>query len=106
RPLWLGVLAVMVLGFVALLGRFESPRRDERPPPPAWLAVLAGVLTCGGLAVMAKFGIVDADGGNWVWPLLPIAAQLLLRTRPRRLAPVAPSQDSNFPGATDHVSPP
>ncbi|MFN2321119.1 MAG: acyltransferase, partial [Dermatophilaceae bacterium] len=47
RPLWLGVLAVMVLGFVALLGRFESPRRDERPPPPAWLAVLAGVLTCG-----------------------------------------------------------
>ena len=97
RPLWIGVLAVVVLGFVALLGRFETPRREERPPPPVWVAILAGVLTCGGLAVMAKFGIVDDDGVNWVWPLLPIAAQVLLRTVPRRRGTVAPSRDRNSP---------
>ena len=83
RPLWFAVLAVVVFGFVALLGRFENPRRDERPAPPTWLAVLASVLTCGGLAVMAKFGIVDAGGVNWIWPLLPIAAQVLLWLVPR-----------------------
>jgi fucose 4-O-acetylase-like acetyltransferase len=81
RPLWIGALTALVLLFVALLGRFETPRRDVRPPPPTWLAVTAGVLTCGGLAVMATFGIVDGDGVNWVWPLLPIAGQLLLRLR-------------------------
>ena len=83
RPLWIALLAVVVLGFVALLGRFENPRRDERPAPPTWLAITAGVLTCGGLAVMAKFGIVSEAGVQWWWPLLPIAGQALLRLSPR-----------------------
>lgn len=82
RPLWIGVLAVVVTGFVALLGRFENPRRDTRPAPPTWLAVLACVLTCGGLAVMAKFGMVDESGVQWWWPALPVAAQVLLRCWP------------------------
>jgi peptidoglycan/LPS O-acetylase OafA/YrhL len=86
RPLWIGVLALVVVGAIALLGRFETPRREDRPTPPTWLAVVACLLTCGGLAVMAKFGIVDEDGVNWVWPLLPIAAQVLLRTVPSRRA--------------------
>jgi hypothetical protein len=55
-----------------------------------WVAVLAVVLTCGGLAVMAKFGIVDDGGVNWVWPLLPIAAQVLLRVVPRSKATFGP----------------
>lgn len=80
RPLWVGVLAVVVTGFVALLGRFENPRRDTRPAPPMWLAVLACVLTCGGLAVMAKFGMVGESGVQWWWPALPVAAQVLLRS--------------------------
>ena len=101
RPLWVAVLALVVLGFVALLGRFESPRRDHRPAPRTWVAVTAGLLTCGGLAVMAKFGIVDDDGVNWVWPLLPIAAQLLLRAVPRRPATVVPSRDRNVRRSTD-----
>lgn len=87
RPLWIGVLAVALTGFVALLGRFENPRRMDRPPPPTWLAVLACVLTCGGLAVMAQFGVVDADGVNWIWPLLPIAGQVLLRFGPPARSP-------------------
>ncbi|KAB7745166.1 acyltransferase family protein [Nostocoides sp. F2B08] len=86
RPLWIGTLALVVVLAVALFGRFENPRRDTRPAPPLWVAVLAVVLTCGGLAVMAKFGIVDNGGVTWVWPLLPIAAQVLLRVVPRHAA--------------------
>ena len=84
RPLWFAVLALVLGGFVVVLGRFESPRRDDRPAPATWLAVLACVLTCGGLAVMARFGIVDAHGVNWIWPLLPILGQGLLRFAPGR----------------------
>ena len=82
RPVWILLLAGLVLGFVALLGRFETPARDPRPEPPAWVAVMACVLTCGGLAVMAKFGIVGESGVQWLWPLLPLAGQALLRWWP------------------------
>ncbi len=84
RPLWIGLLALVVLGFVVLCGRFENPRVDPRPAPPTWLAILACVLTCGGLAVMAKFGIVGSGGVTWLWPLLPVAGQALLWLVPRR----------------------
>ena len=90
RPVWIGVLAVVVLAAVALFGRFENPRRETCPAPPLWVAILAVALTCGGLGVMAKFGIVDDAGVNWVWPLLPIAAQVLLRVVPRAKATSAP----------------
>ena len=84
RPVWIAVLAVVVLGFVALWGRFENPTRDTRPAPPAWLAVLACVLTCGGLAVMAKFGIVSDAGVQWWWPALPLVGQAMFRLPTRR----------------------
>lgn len=83
RPLWIALLALVVLGCIVLFGRFESPRVDPRPAPPTWVAVLACVLTCGGLGVMAKYGIVGSSGVTWVWPALPIAGQLLLRLVPR-----------------------
>ena len=84
RPVWWAALALVTLGFVSLLGRFETPRRDDSPAPPVWLPVLATLLGCGGLAFMAGQGIVDAEGVNWWWPLLPVAAVALLRlpTRP------------------------
>lgn len=77
RPLWWAVLAAVTIGCIAVFGRFESPAKDERPAPPAWLAVLACVATCAGLGVMAMFGIVDRDGVNWWWPLVPIAGLTL-----------------------------
>ena len=79
RPLWWLVLATVTLGFVALLGRFETPRRDDSPPPPTWLPVLVTVLACGGLGFMAAKGIVAADGVHWWWPLLVVGAVALLR---------------------------
>lgn len=77
RPVWWAVLATVTLGVIALLGRLESPTVDDRPEPPAWLAVLACTTMCAGLGVMAMFGIVDAGGVNWWWPLLPVAGLTL-----------------------------
>lgn len=82
RPVWIAVLGLVVLGFVTLLGRFENPPAGRSPAPPTWLVVLACVLTCGGLGVMAKFGMVGDSGVNWLWPLLPLAGQVLLRLGP------------------------
>ena len=79
RPVWWAVLALVTVGFVALLGRFETPRPDASPPPPVWLPVLVTVLACGGLGFMAGQGIVAADGVHWWWPVLVIAAVGLLR---------------------------
>jgi hypothetical protein len=79
RPVWWLVLATVTLGLVALLGRFENPRRDDRPPPPTWLPVLVTVLACGGLGFMAAKGIVGADGVHWWWPVVVVAAVALLR---------------------------
>ncbi len=89
RPLWWLVLATITLGFVALLGRFETPRPDHSPPPPPWLPVLVTVLACGGLGFMAGNGIVAADGVHWWWPLLVVGAVALLRLplTARRRAP-------------------
>ena len=79
RPVWWLVLGGVTLGLVALLGRFETPRRDDSPPPPTWLPVLVTLLACGGLGFMAGQGIVAADGVHWWWPVLVIAAVGLLR---------------------------
>lgn len=90
RPVWFAVLAAVTAVFVALLGRWEEPRADLRPEPrSAWRPLLATVAVCGGLAVMAKAGIVTDDGVAWVWPLLPVVALFALRIvrvhRPRTL---------------------
>ncbi len=77
RPLWWAVLAAVTVALIAVFGRFETPVRDERPAPPAWLAVLACATMCAGLGVMAMFGIVDGGGVNWWWPLVPIAGLVL-----------------------------
>lgn len=72
RPVWWLVLALVTLGFIAVFGRFETPRPDPRPAPPAWRAILACILLCAGLGVMAMFGIVGRAGVSWWWPLVPI----------------------------------
>ena len=79
RPVWWLVLGAVTLGLIAVFGRFETPRRDDSPPPPAWLPVLVCVLACGGLGFMAGRGVVGVDGVHWWWPLLTIGAVALLR---------------------------
>ncbi len=73
RPLWLAFMTVMVLPFMVVFGRFERPRVDNRPAPPAWKPVLAALAACAGLGLLAVGGIADADGLNVVALMLPIA---------------------------------
>ncbi|MCT1618774.1 acyltransferase family protein [Janibacter hoylei] len=90
RPAWFAVCGVVSVALIAVFGRLEDPSVDLRPAPRVWRPVVATVAVCGGLAVMAKSGIVSADGVHWVWPVLPVAALLLLRMVPlRSLAPRA-----------------
>ncbi|KGN41536.1 acyltransferase family protein [Knoellia aerolata] len=86
RPLWWAALALVTTGFIAVLGRFETPRPDDAAPPPAWLPVVVTLAACGGLGLMAGQGVVDDDGVHWWWPVLTVAAVGLLLVSPRRVA--------------------
>ncbi|HIZ99684.1 MAG TPA: acyltransferase, partial [Candidatus Janibacter merdipullorum] len=84
RPVWFAVCAVATAALIAVFGRLEDPSVDLRPAPSTWRPVIATIAVCGGLAVMAKSGIVSDAGVHWVWPALPVAALLLLRMIPLR----------------------
>jgi len=77
RPLWCLALLALTALLVLAFGRFESPRADDRPPPPLWRPVLAAAMICAGLAVMADAGMVGPGGLQPIWPLLPLAGMLI-----------------------------
>lgn len=72
RPVWFLVLSALTLGLVAVFGRFERPRADLRPAPPAWRPLMAVVGVCAGLGLLAATGIADSEGLNGLILALPI----------------------------------
>jgi uncharacterized membrane protein YoaK (UPF0700 family) len=72
RPLWFLVLTLVTLMLTALFGRFERPRPDPRPAPPAWRPVTAVLAVCAGLGLLAALGIADSDGLNGFVLALPV----------------------------------
>jgi hypothetical protein len=72
RPLWFTVLIVPTLALIAIFGRYERPERDERRAPRWWRPVLAVLLICAGLGLLAAIGIADEDGLNGLVLSLPI----------------------------------
>jgi fucose 4-O-acetylase-like acetyltransferase len=74
RPLWLAVLAAITWPFILGLGRFERPRADRRPTPPAWRPLLAVGLFCAGFGFLAATGISDDEGLNGLVLSLPFLA--------------------------------
>jgi hypothetical protein len=69
RPLWIALLLVALLPFVAGFGRFEQQARGRADaPPPAWHSVAGALAVCGGLTALALGGI-GAPGalGIRVW---------------------------------------
>ncbi|NMA76501.1 MAG: acyltransferase [Actinomycetales bacterium] len=72
RPLWALMLLALTGMVVLVMGRFETPRADDRPAPPMWKPLAAGVTVIAGLAVMANVGVVNESGVAWWWPLLPV----------------------------------
>lgn len=79
RPVWFLVLAVVTLGLSLVFSRFERPGPDPRPEPRAWRPVIAVLLTCVGLALLAEGGIADADGLNGLVLAAPVAGVVLGR---------------------------
>jgi hypothetical protein len=71
RPVFLLVLVAATVPFLALFGRFERPRRDTRPTPPAWKPIVATIAVCGGLGLLARYGVADETGLNGLALSLP-----------------------------------
>lgn len=75
------VLLFLGMFHIGLALLAESRLQGWLQRPAAWRATIA---VCGGLAVMAKSGIVSGDGVHLVWPALPVAALLALGVVPLR----------------------
>ncbi len=85
RPLWIAACAVVLVGFVAVFGRFEdAARRGAGGEAPAWRSVLGASIVCLGLAALALGGI-GAPGalGVRVWIVLLTMAGVGLAVGPR-----------------------
>ncbi len=72
RPIWIALMMLATIPFLVVFARFERPRVDNRPAPPAWKPVVATLAVCAGLGLLASGGIADADGLNVVALLLPV----------------------------------
>jgi hypothetical protein len=77
RPVWLALLAGLTLPVLVLVSRFERPAQDRRPTPAAWRPLLAAAAVCGGLGLLAKNGVVTAEGLNWVALGLPLVGMVV-----------------------------
>jgi hypothetical protein len=88
RPLWLGLLALVTLGLVALFARFEW--RISTLPAPATRAVVIGlILTVTATAAVAVQGLATTTAHvRWLIPIAGTAGAALVGALPRRtLAP-------------------
>ena len=79
RPLFVLVLIVLMLPFLAIFGRYESGSRRAAEPAGLIQAGLGAVIACGGLTMVALSGIsLDRlPGFNWIAGLLIIAGVTL-----------------------------
>ena len=58
RPVWIGLLAVLLLPAMALFGRFEqTSRKGAAASPPAWRSIAGAIAISGALATLALNGI-------------------------------------------------
>ncbi|MEO0368577.1 MAG: acyltransferase [Pseudomonadota bacterium] len=82
RPIWIGVYLIammLVLPLIMVLDkRSESIGKRQ---VSWWLTLIAGLLICFGLAILAKNGIAGSSllGINWLAVLMPFIGALLLR---------------------------
>jgi hypothetical protein len=102
RPLWFLVLAIPTIGLMAIFGRYERPEIDLRPAPLWWRPVLAVLLICAGLGLLAAIGIADEDGLNGLVLSLPVigvvlggVARMPWDPQPEVSPPAAPPPRSN-----------
>jgi fucose 4-O-acetylase-like acetyltransferase len=77
RPLWFAILLVPTVLLLLVFGRYERPESDSRPAPRWWRPVLAVILICAGLGLLAAIGIADEDGLNGLVLSLPVIGVFL-----------------------------
>lgn len=82
RPLWLTSFLVALVPLALVFGRFERGGAGG-PAVAAWRQVVGAVLTCGGLSLLALFGIGGAGwlGVSW-WVALPFVGAVLAGVNP------------------------
>ncbi len=82
RPVFVLVLIVLLLPFIAIFGRYESGSRRAAAPAGLVQAGLGAVIACAGLTLVALGGISldHLPGFNWIAGLL-ILAGVTLATR-------------------------
>ncbi|MDE0143038.1 MAG: acyltransferase [Caldilineaceae bacterium] len=89
RPLWIAVLAVALIPFIALFNRFEHIGQAQRTAaPPAWRLLLGCTLVCLGLSILTLRGIPTAawPGINLLALGLPFVGAALIWFGPRRMS--------------------
>jgi hypothetical protein len=83
RPLWLGVLALLLAAILALVGRFE--RLTEGKVLPIRRALPGAILFCFAIAILAFDGIRPADGRVRLGTVaVALVSAVLLDALPRR----------------------
>ncbi len=65
RPIWLAVVALLLIPFITAFLRFERPKSKPAPPSP-WRGIVSVISVCAGLALLAYWGIGDENGLNWI----------------------------------------
>lgn len=77
RPIWFAALIVLTGVLIFFFGRFERPVADPRPAPAWWRPIVAVLLICAGLGLLAAIGIADEDGLNGLVLSLPVIGVIL-----------------------------
>lgn len=77
RPVWIGILTFTTLALSLVFSRFERPRVDLRPEPRSSRPVLAVLMICVGLGLLASGGIADLEGLNGWILTLPVIGMVL-----------------------------
>ncbi len=77
RPLYVLVLAAVTAVLVAFMQRYERPRTDRRPHPPAWRPILGTALLCAGLGNLASSGVVRDGEFSVITLAIPVAGLIL-----------------------------
>jgi hypothetical protein len=77
RPLWIGVLVIMMALFAPLVGRFERPRGRDPAGTGKARPIAGTVLACAGFAGVALVGVSAAPNLSWVALALPTVGMLV-----------------------------
>ncbi|MBT8249359.1 MAG: acyltransferase [Acidimicrobiia bacterium] len=77
RPLLWLVLTIITIPLVLVLSRFERPKRVAAHPRVSQ-QMIGALCIFGGLATMARYGVITGTGFNWPAALLPLVGAGLI----------------------------